>query len=64
MLGLIEIRPARVAYRAYITAAGLSALRRLMLDHQATDPASLAHMRQELGLDTTEASVAEGVRRR
>ena len=41
------------------TEAGLAALRQLVLDRRAMDPARFAHLRRELGLDTPEEAVAE-----
>jgi hypothetical protein len=36
---------------AVFTEAGLEALRRLLRDRRAMDPARFAHLRRELGLD-------------
>jgi hypothetical protein len=36
--------------RAFFTAAGLAALRQLVLDRRAMDPERFAHLRRELGL--------------
>ena len=52
--GLVELRPGRMGPRAMFTEAGLAALRQLVLDRRAMDPARFAHLRQELGLDTLE----------
>ena len=49
--GLVEVRPGPVGYRAVFTEAGLAALRRLLADRRAMDPARFAHLRRELGLD-------------
>jgi hypothetical protein len=37
--------------RAFFTAAGLAALRVLLEDRRAMDPARFAHLRRDLGLD-------------
>ncbi len=52
--GLVEIRPGRLGFRAVFTEAGLVALRLLLRDRRAMDPARFAHLRQELGLDAPE----------
>ena len=52
--GLIEIRPARIGYTAFLTATGLAALRLLVLDARAMDPARFGHLREQLGLQATE----------
>ncbi len=49
--GLVEVRPGPIGYRAVFTEAGLEALRRLLRDRRAMDPARFAHLRRELGLD-------------
>ena len=49
--GLVEVRAERGWPRAFFTAAGLAALRRLLQDRRAMDPARFAHLRRELGLD-------------
>jgi hypothetical protein len=51
--GLVEIQPGR-GPRAVFTSAGLAALRRLLLDRRAMDPARFAHLRRELGLKGVE----------
>jgi hypothetical protein len=48
--GLVEIRTGR-GPRAVFTPAGLVALRQLLSDRRAMDPARFAHLRRELGLD-------------
>ncbi len=50
--GLVEVRTERGWPRAFFTAAGLVALRRLLQDRRAMDPVRFAHLRHELGLDT------------
>jgi hypothetical protein len=52
--GLIEIRPARISYAAFLTEAGLAALRELVLDTRAMDPNRFGHLREQLGLQTAE----------
>ena len=54
--GLVEIQPVRPGFRAVFTETGLSALRQLLLDRRAMDPARFTHLRQELGLDNAEKS--------
>src|SRR5919199_6174187 len=49
--GLVELRTERSGPRAFFTEAGLAALRQLLRDRRAMDPARFAHLRQELGLD-------------
>lgn len=49
--GLVEVRAGQFGPRAFFTAAGLAALRQLLQDRRAMDPARFAHLRQELGLD-------------
>ncbi len=49
--GLVEVRAERGWPRAFFTAAGLTALRRLLQDRRAMDPARFAHLRRELGVD-------------
>jgi hypothetical protein len=51
--GLIEIRPARIGYTAFLTDTGIAALRLLVLDARAMDPARFGHRREQLGLQTT-----------
>ena len=51
---LIEIRPARIGHSAFLTEAGLSALRLLVLDARAMDPARFGHLREQLGLQAAE----------
>ncbi len=57
--GLVELRPGPIGPRAVFTEAGLEALRRLLRDRRAMDPARFAHLRRELGLDAQE-DVAAG----
>jgi hypothetical protein len=52
---LVEIRTGR-GPRAVFTPAGLAALRRLLSDRRAMDPARFAHLRRELGLDSQKDS--------
>ena len=52
--GLIEIRPARIGYAAFLTDSGLAALRLLVLDARAMDPARFGHLREQLGLQAPE----------
>ncbi len=56
--GLVEIQPGRIGHRAVFTGAGLAALRRLLEDRRAMDPARFAHLRRELGLDAPEDAAA------
>ena len=49
--GLVEIRHGRMGPRAVFTEAGLAALRVLLEDRRAMDPARFAHLRRDLGLD-------------
>ncbi len=51
--GLVEVRPAPIGHRAVFTEAGLAALRLLLADRRAMDPARFAHLRRELGLDAS-----------
>jgi hypothetical protein len=48
--GLIEVRPARIGYTAFLTEAGIAALGQLVLDTRAMDPARFGHLREQLGL--------------
>ena len=52
--GLVEVRPGRYGPRAFFTEAGLAALRQLLRDRRAMDPARFAHLRRELGLEAPE----------
>jgi hypothetical protein len=52
--GLMELRTTNRGPRAFFTEAGLAALRLLVLDRRAMDPARFAHLRRELGLDEPE----------
>jgi len=56
--GLVELRPGPIGPRAVFTEAGLEALRRLLRDRRAMDPARFAHLRRELGLDVPEDAAA------
>src|SRR3712207_5527865 len=49
--GLVAVRPGRIGFRAVFTEAGLAALRALVRDRRAMDPARFAHLRRELGLE-------------
>ena len=49
--GLVEVRTTSRGPRAFFTAAGLAALRQLVLDRRAMNPERFAHLRAELGLD-------------
>ncbi len=55
---LVELQPGPIGYRAVFTGAGLEALRRLLRDRRAMDPARFAHLRRELGLDVPEDAAA------
>jgi hypothetical protein len=57
--GLVEVRPGRFGPRAYFTVAGLAALRLLLQDRRAMDPARFAHLRRELGLEALEDAAVE-----
>ena len=48
--GLIEVGTGKYGPRAFFTEAGLEALRLLLRDRRAMDPARFAHLRRELGL--------------
>ena len=52
--GLVEVGKGPIGHRAFFTAAGLAALRVLVQDRRAMDPARFAHLRRELGLDASE----------
>ena len=56
--GLVQVRPGRFGHRAFFTEAGLAALRALVADRRAMDPARFAHLRRELGLDPPEDAAA------
>ena len=58
--GLVEVRAERIGFRAVFTAAGWAALRELVRDRRAMDPARFAHLRRELGLDVPEDAAAAG----
>jgi len=51
--GLVEIRNTERGPRAFFTEAGLEELRRLLLDGRYMDPERFAHLRRELGLEST-----------
>src|SRR3712207_7805565 len=57
--GLVELRPGPIGPRAFFTEAGLAALRVLLQDRRAMDPARFAHLRQELGLGSAEEVAGE-----
>ena len=57
--GLVEVRTERSRPRAFLTEAGWAALRQLLQDRRAMDPARFAHLRRELGLDVLEGAAAE-----
>jgi hypothetical protein len=48
---LLELRISQRGPRVFFTEAGLTALRQLVLDGRAMDPARFAHLRVELGID-------------
>jgi hypothetical protein len=48
--GLVELRTTDRWPRAFFTENGMAALRQLVLDRRAMDPARFAHLRRELGL--------------
>jgi hypothetical protein len=50
-LGLVEIGPDSIGFRARLTPAGIAALRLLAQDRRALDPKQYAHIREELGID-------------
>lgn len=50
--GLVEIRMAQFGWHAFFTEPGLAALRQLLRDRRAMDPARFAHLRHELGMET------------
>ena len=52
--GPVELRPGPIGPRAFFTEAGLAALRMLLQDRRAMDPARFSHLRRELGLDAPE----------
>jgi hypothetical protein len=49
--GLVEIRPGRLAARAFFTEVGLRELRELLRDRRAMDPERFGHLRRELGIE-------------
>ena len=57
--GLVEVRPGRFGPRAFFTEPGLAALRHLLRDRRAMDPARFAHLRRELGLEALEHAAVE-----
>ena len=57
--GLVEVRPGPIGARAFFTEAGLAALRVLLLDRRAMDPARFAHLRRELGLGAPEDALTD-----
>ena len=50
--GLLTLQITPRGPRAFFTAAGLAALRQLVLDRRAMDPERFGHLRQELGLES------------
>jgi hypothetical protein len=57
--GLVELRAERRGPRAFFTEAGLAALWQLLQDRRAMDPVRFAHLRRELGRETSEDTAAE-----
>ena len=57
--GLVEVRPGRLGPRAFFTEEGLAALRQLLRDRRAMDPARFAQLRRELGLEAPEDAGTE-----
>ena len=49
--GLMQIDTTQTFPRLVFTAAGLTALRVMMMDRRLADPVKFAHIRQELGID-------------
>ena len=49
--GLMQIDTTESFPRLVFTAAGLSALRAMMMDRRLADPVKFAHIRHELGID-------------
>ncbi|MDO9713052.1 hypothetical protein [Paracraurococcus lichenis] len=59
--GLVALSPEPVSIlgtRAFFTPAGVAALRVLLQDRRAMDPARYGHLRRELGLDPIETGHA------
>ena len=59
--GLVALSPeppSILGTRAHFTSAGLAALRELLQDRRTMDPERFTHLRQELGLDQTDADIA------
>ncbi len=51
--GLMRLEPAPWPPRLFFTEAGLVVLRTMMANKRFADPATFAHVRQELGIDPT-----------
>jgi len=49
--GLMRLEPAPWPPRLFFTETGLVALRTMMANRRFADPATFAHVRQELGID-------------
>ena len=56
--GLMQIDTSQRWPRLVFTAAGLTALRTMMMDRRLANPATFAHIRQELGIDPIPEAVA------
>jgi hypothetical protein len=56
--GLMRLDQATKLPRLFFTEAGLVALRRMIADRRFTDPGRFAHVRRELGIDTSSDSKA------
>ena len=52
--GLMRIEPTPWPPRLFFTEAGLAVLRTIMANKRFADPATFAHVRQELGIDPTQ----------
>jgi len=51
--GLMRLEPTPWPPRLFFTDAGLAALRVMMADRRFADPKTFAHVRQELGIDSS-----------
>ena len=51
--GLMRLEPAPWPPRLFLTEAGLAALRTMMANPRFANPKTFAHVRRELGIDTT-----------
>jgi len=51
--GLMRLEPAPWPPRLFFTEAGLAALRAMMANTRFANPVTFAHVRRELGIDTT-----------